>query len=162
MRLTADDILRRIREDLKDAGWWSDDLLNVRFEWMTKVIELLKPRAKKVSEFVPQMRAFFAATPGELLFDEVAVAKHLSDPAVLELCKAFAAKIQEPEPFDAATLEAALRALAVERGVKAGVLIHATRVLVTGQGNSPGLFEVLELVGRDRVVDRLIAGRAAL
>ena len=40
-------------------------------------------------------------------------------------------------------------------GIKPGVLIHATRVAVTGQGNSPGIFEVLELIGRDRVVTRL-------
>ena len=47
--------------------------------------------------------------------------------------------------------------IAEVRGIKPGVLIHATRVAVTGQGNSPGLFEVLGLIGRDRVVDRLAA-----
>jgi glutamyl-tRNA synthetase len=160
MRLPAGEILRRIREELKDAGWWSDDLLNVRFEWGSKVIELLKPRAKKISDFVPQMRAFFAAKPSELVFDEAAVAKHLSDPSVPALRDAFAERIRSLEPYDAASLEAALRALAAERGVKAGVLIHATRVAVTGQGNSPGLFEVLELVGREQVVARLVSGRA--
>ena len=59
--------------------------------------------------------------------------------------------------FDAATLEPALRALADARGIKPGVLIHATRVAVTGQGNSPGIFDVLELIGKDRVVARLRA-----
>jgi len=48
-----------------------------------------------------------------------------------------------------------LRALADERGIKPGSLIHATRVAVTGQAVSPGLFEVLELMGRERVVARL-------
>ncbi len=161
MRLPADEILRRIRDDLKSAGWWSDDLLNVRFEWMAKVVELLKPRAKKLSDFVPQMRAFFAATPDELLFDEAAVAKHLGDPLMPDLRRAFAEKIRTIEPYDAAAIEAALRALAAERGVKAGVLIHATRVAVTGQGNSPGLFEVLELVGREQVIERIMFDRTA-
>ena len=45
--------------------------------------------------------------------------------------------------------------VAEERGVKPGVLIHATRVAVTGQAVSPGLFEVLEVIGRDRVLARL-------
>ena len=152
MRLPAAEILRRIRPDLKNAGWWSDDLLNARLDWISKVIELLKPRAKKLSEMVPQMRAFFS---DDLIFDDAAVAKHLSDPAVPELRKAYARVIRNLEPFNASTLEAALRSLAAERGVKAGILIHATRVAVTGQGNSPGLFDVLELVGRDRVVQRL-------
>jgi glutamyl/glutaminyl-tRNA synthetase len=48
-----------------------------------------------------------------------------------------------------------LRELAESRGVKPGVLIHATRVAVTGQAVSPGLFDVLELVGRARVLARL-------
>lgn len=152
MRLDAGEVLRRIRDDLRVAGWWSDDLLNARFEWVTKVIDLIKPRARKLSEFAPQMRAFLS---DELVFDEAAVAKHLSDPAVPELRKAFADVIRSLEPFNAATLEAALRALATARGVKAGVLIHAARVAVTGQGNSPGLFEVLELVDRERVIARL-------
>jgi glutamyl-tRNA synthetase len=45
--------------------------------------------------------------------------------------------------------------LADARGIKAGALIHATRVAVVGQAVSPGLFEVLALVGRDRVLARL-------
>jgi glutamyl-tRNA synthetase len=59
------------------------------------------------------------------------------------------------EPFDPAALESALRALADERGIKAGALIHATRVAVTGQAVSPGVFDVLALVGRERVLARL-------
>ena len=59
------------------------------------------------------------------------------------------------DPFDATTLEEKLRTLAASRGIKAGALIHATRVGVTGQAVSPGIFEVLELVGRDRAVARL-------
>ena len=157
MRLDAEEILRRIRNDLKLSGWWSDDLLNARLDWMSKVIELLKPRSKKLSDFAPQMRPFLS---DELVFDDAAVAKHLGDPAVPALLTAYAEVVRGLEPFDAAALESALRILAADKGVKAGVLIHATRVAVTGQGNSPGLFEVLELVGRDRVVTRLQHERA--
>jgi glutamyl/glutaminyl-tRNA synthetase len=59
------------------------------------------------------------------------------------------------KPFEAGPLEAALRGLAEARGVKPAVLIHATRVAVTGKAVSPGLFEVLELLGRPRTVRRL-------
>ncbi len=58
-------------------------------------------------------------------------------------------------PFDPPTLESALRGLAEARGIKPAALIHATRVAVVGQAVSPGLFEVLALVGRDRVIARL-------
>jgi glutamyl-tRNA synthetase len=116
------------------------------------VIELIKPRAKKLSDIAPQMRAFLS---DELVFDEAAVKKHLGDPSVLGHLEAWRAVLATLEPFDAAALEAALRALAESLGIKPGVLIHATRVAVTGQGNSPGLFEVLELVGRERVIARI-------
>ena len=60
-----------------------------------------------------------------------------------------------PTEFDVASTEAALRQVAEARGLKAGTLIHAVRVAVTGTSVSPGLFEVLALVGRARVLARL-------
>jgi 5-methylthioadenosine/S-adenosylhomocysteine deaminase len=63
--------------------------------------------------------------------------------------------LEAADAFDAATTEATLRRVASEQGTGAGPLIHATRVAVTGQAVSPGIFEVLELVGRDRVLARL-------
>jgi glutamyl/glutaminyl-tRNA synthetase len=57
--------------------------------------------------------------------------------------------------FDPATLEEILRGLADGRGVKAANLIHAVRVAVTGKTVSPGLFEVLALLGRERIHARL-------
>jgi glutamyl-tRNA synthetase len=64
-------------------------------------------------------------------------------------------QVAELPSLEPAATEAALRSVADARGIKAGVLIHGTRVAVTGQAVSPGLFEVLELVGKDRVVARL-------
>jgi glutamyl-tRNA synthetase len=61
------------------------------------------------------------------------------------------------EPFDEAATEAALRSVAEAAGLKFGALVHATRIAVTGRAVSPGLFETLVLVGRDRVVARLEA-----
>ena len=64
--------------------------------------------------------------------------------------------------FEKAALEIALRATAEQHGLKAGALIHATRVAVTGRAVSPGLFEVLELLGRDRSLARLTAALSIL
>jgi glutamyl/glutaminyl-tRNA synthetase len=62
---------------------------------------------------------------------------------------------RELPEFDVVSTEAALRNTAEVRGVKAASLIHAVRVAVTGKTISPGLFDVLALLGRDRVVARL-------
>ena len=62
--------------------------------------------------------------------------------------------------YDPSSLETTLRATADSRAVKAASLIHAVRVAVTGKAVSPGLFEVVALVGRERVHARLGAARA--
>jgi glutamyl-tRNA synthetase len=115
---------------------------------------LLKPRARRLWDFVAQGRCFFSDA---IEYDESAVAKHLRVAGMREHLTAFVAACAALESFDAATLESALRATAEARSVKAATLIHAARVAVTGKAVSPGLFEVLALLGRDRVVARLRA-----
>ena len=61
------------------------------------------------------------------------------------------------DPFEPVPIETALREVAAAEGIKAASLIHASRVAVTGQSVSPGVFEVLALAGRDRVLQRLAA-----
>jgi len=68
---------------------------------------------------------------------------------------ALAGTLRTLDPFDEPHVEATVRGSAAERGIKAGPLIHATRVAVTGRTTSPGLFEVLVLLGRDQSVARL-------
>jgi glutamyl-tRNA synthetase len=87
--------------------------------------------------------------------DPAAVEKYLSDPAIAGHLAAFRNRLAELDGFDANTIEVALRATAELRGIKAGTLIHATRVAVTGQSVSPGLFDVLTLIGKRRVLRRL-------
>ena len=90
------------------------------------------------------------------------MAKHL---AKLEIAAPLESLIktygQLPE-FEKTALEASLRATAEQHGLKAGALIHPTRVAVTGRAVSPGLFEVLELLGRERVLKRLTFARENL
>ena len=64
------------------------------------------------------------------------------------------------ETFDPASLETALRGVAESRGLKAGTVIHAVRVAVTGRTVSPGLFEVIALLGRARTHERLERAKA--
>jgi glutamyl-tRNA synthetase len=152
MRMPADAILDRVRGDLAAAGLWRDSFATSDRAWIARVIDLVKPRAKKVADIVPQLRPFIE---DRVEIDPAAAQKHLSAPDLGPHLAAWREALAGVEPFDAATLEAALRATAEARGIKAGVLIHATRVAVTGQAVSPGIFEVLELVGRERVLNRL-------
>ena len=115
------------------------------------VLALLRPRCKKLTDFPDQLRPFFEAPTS---YDDKAVQKNLSGAGarehVLALRDAFA-----HADWNEAALEQVLRALADARTVKAGVLIQAARIAMTGGMVSPGIFEMLVLIGRDDVVRRL-------
>ena len=148
-RLSSSAILSRIGPELDAAGLAS--AVAADRERAERAIELLKPRARKLSDFVGQLRTFLTDV---IERDPAAVAKHLSAPDLSAHLDAWRDRLSHVSPFDPPTLEAELRALADQRGIKAGALIHATRVLVTGQAVSPGIFDVLAVVGRERVLRR--------
>jgi glutamyl-tRNA synthetase len=152
MRLSSSEILRRLRPQLEAAGLWQDAFESNRRSWVESVLDLLKPRARRLTEFLPLLRPFLRENVER---DPAAVAKHLSAPDIGAHLDALRARLEHVPSFDSQTLETTLRAVAEERGIKAAALIHATRVAVTGLAVSPGLFEVLELIGRERVVQRL-------
>jgi len=159
MRLPAAEILMRLRSAFDAAGLAHGDRDPAVQARLERVIDLVKPRAKKLADIVLQARPFLAAS---VEYDEPAVRKHLGSADLRPHLAAWRDAVARVEPFEAAPLESALRAVAQSRAIKAGALIHATRVAVTGQAVSPGLFEVLELVGRDRVVERLAAAEAMI
>ena len=113
---------------------------------------LLQSRARTLKDFAGAFRAFFT---DEFAYDPEAVKKYWKDAALSRLLESLAERLAATEPFDLAGTEAALRSLAEEKAVKAGLLINATRLALTGQAVAPGLFEVMLVLGQDRVVARL-------
>lgn len=152
--MSDDALIEALRPLLASAGLWRDDLDRA---WLAAVLSLLRPRSKRLTDFVPQLRTFLAETVER---DAAAVAKHLGDPDARNRLAAVGERLEAVEPFSAEAIEPVVRSLADALGVKAGVLIHAVRVAVTGQTVSPGIFEVLELVGRRRVLARIGAALA--
>jgi glutamyl/glutaminyl-tRNA synthetase len=137
---------------LREAGVWFEEPLPDQRAWLMRLLELLRPRAKRLTDFVDQARPLLADT---VEYEPEAVAKHLAAADLHEHVSALASALRTTTPFDESHVEAAVRGTASERGLKAGSLIHATRVAVTGRTTSPGLFEVLVLLGRERTVERL-------
>ncbi|HOC17356.1 MAG TPA: glutamate--tRNA ligase [Vicinamibacterales bacterium] len=153
-RLSGDELTGRLEPLLRERGWWRESLRGPERPWFHQVLEVLKPRARKVADLVEQGRYFFEAPTG---YDAGAVKKHLSDPALAGPLLAWREAILAVEPFDPPSIEQALRATAAARGVKAAALIHATRIALTGQAVSPSLFEVAALVGREASATRIEA-----
>jgi glutamyl-tRNA synthetase len=115
------------------------------------ILSLLRPRCKKLTDFAEQVRPFFE-DPSD--YDPEGVKKHLSAPGTSDHLRALRAVYEQSE-WNEAALEKDLRALADARTVKAGVLIHGTRLALTGRMVSPGLFEMLVLIGRESALRRL-------
>jgi glutamyl-tRNA synthetase len=152
VRLPIEDLASRVEPILREAGLWRRELEGTEREWFLRVFALVRPRVRKPDQFVEELRPFLDE---QVSYDLSAVAKHLASPEVRQAITALSDILVGLEPFTQDALEAALRALAEAHGLKAAALIHATRVAVTGRAVSPGLFEVLELLGRDRSGARL-------
>jgi glutamyl-tRNA synthetase len=147
-RMPIEDLARAVEPFLAEAGLQPP----ADRAWFHRLLDLLRPRAKRLTDFADQARPFLVDT---VEYDPEAVAKHLGAPDLAAHVAALAAALRTVDPFDEPHVETAVRGSAVERGIKAGSLIHASRVAVTGRTASPGLFEVLALLGRERTIARL-------
>jgi glutamyl-tRNA synthetase len=117
----------------------------------SRILTLLRPRCKKLTEFGEQLRPFYEDPTG---YDPEGVRKHLSTPGTADHLRALG-KVYQQSEWNEAALEKDLRALAEARTVKAATLIHGTRLAITGRMVSPGLFEMLVILGRETVLRRI-------
>jgi glutamyl-tRNA synthetase len=117
-----------------------------------RLLDVLRPRAKRLTDFVELARPFLSDT---VEYEQAAIEKHLAIPGLGAHIDALRVALASTDPFDEPHVEATVRGSAADRGIKAGALIHATRVAVTGRTTSPGIFEVLVLLGKEATLTRL-------
>ncbi|MES1256739.1 MAG: glutamate--tRNA ligase [Acidobacteriota bacterium] len=153
--LSIEDLTARVKPSLLAAGLWDDACLGERRDWFAAVLDLFRPRMKRLGDFAAQAR--FVLTD-DIDYDADAVRKHLRGMA--QPLAALDAACEALPAYDPRSIEQALRGVAEAQGLKAAALIHAARVAVTGKTVSPGLFEVLALLGPDRAHARIAAAAA--
>jgi glutamyl-tRNA synthetase len=130
---------------------------------LLRIIPLVRERIKLLSEIVDMADFFF--TDDELGYepDTLLGKRYAGDPAgAVSAVESAIARVEELEPWSHESLEAALRPLAEELGVKAGDLFGIIRVAVTGKTAAPPLFETLEVLGRERTLERLETAKRRL
>jgi glutamyl-tRNA synthetase len=154
--MPLDELLPMVRTELRANKLWREEYADDEREWFIKAVDLIRQRYFTFKDFSGQGRAYFS---DDFDFDETAVNKNLrKDPRLRELLNGLADKLEHVEPFNVETSEAALREFAEEAGVKPGLLINAARTMLTGQAVGPSMFEIFDLLGRDRSVIRLRSG----
>lgn len=152
-RASAMELEPRLTPALIKAGVATAELLESRREWYLELIDLLKVRSRTVLDMVRQAAPFF---PGAIAYDPEAVDKQWKDrEASLAILHAVQHKLAKVDGWTPQSLEAALRALAEERGVAAGKIFQPLRVALTGLTVSPGIFEVLLAMGSELTMERL-------
>jgi len=120
-------------------------------DYLAEAVVALQPRAKTLVELAEKV-AFYLVD--EVVLDPAAAKKFLTADAVPVL-KALMEKLQPMEVFTEKELETLFEELAAAHGVKLGKIAQPVRVALTGASVSPGLFEVMNVLGRARVLGRL-------
>jgi len=120
--------------------------------YLTAIAPLLQPRAKTMVEMA-EAAAFFVIPDDELPYDDKAVAKFLT-PEARALLTDVRALLAGAE-FSQAALEEAMQAFLDARELKFKAVAQPLRVAITGKTFSPGLFETMEVLGRERTLSRL-------
>ena len=139
---------------LLEAAGLTDEVRTVSHEWLAQLVVLVKERAKTLVEMVEWVRPYFGQA---VTFDEEAAKKFLT-PAIAPVLGKLLARFGAFPVFAKQPWEEAFKQLVEAEEMKMGQLAQPVRVALTGRTASPGLFEVMEVLGRDRVLFRLRQG----
>ncbi len=156
-KLPIEDLLPLVEEQLKKDKLWKEEWASgAGHEWFSKTVDMLRPRVRLLPDFSSWSRAFFS---DEFVIDPAAREKFWKDEKVPVLLEKLADALAALPEWNHDSCDHASRKVAEEGGVKAGLLINATRVAIVGQAVAPPLFDTMVVLGQERVVRRL---RAAL
>jgi glutamyl-tRNA synthetase len=156
-KLPIGELLPFVEAQLKQDGLWRAPWAEgAGREWFSKTVDMLRPRVRLLPDFSSWSRAFFS---DEFEIDAAAKTKFWKDEKVPDLLGKLADALAALPDWNHDACDHASRKVAEEGGVKAGLLINATRVAIVGQAVAPPLFDTMVVLGQERVVRRL---RAAL
>ena len=159
-RLPLEALEPRVTPLLVAAGLATAEDLSARHEWYLKLLDLLRVRSRLIDDIVRQAEPYFRDA---IAYDADAVAKQWKEPAVVRpLLAATRETLAALPAWEPAAMEEALRALAEAQGVGGGKIFQPLRVALTGLGVSPGIFDVMVALGRERTLQRIADAEAKL
>ncbi len=151
-RLDDEELARRLLPFLREAGLFEAEPTPERWHWLVRVVGLMKERVRLLTTFTTWARYFFT---DDYEYEPRAIESWLARPDTEGKLVALAERLSALEEWNAETIEAAVRQLAAEHGLKAAEMIHPLRAAVTGTPIGPSLFHLLELLPQETVIRRL-------
>jgi glutamyl-tRNA synthetase len=159
-KLPIEDVLPQVQAELQRHDLWKEEWAEGHgHAWFSKTVDLLRSRVRLLPDFATWSRAFFS---DDFTRDPAAIAKFWKDEKTRPLLEKLADALAAVPEWNHDACDHATRKVAEEGGVKAGMLINATRVAIVGQAVAPPLFDTMVVLGQDRVVTRLRASVALL
>ncbi|NMA54984.1 MAG: glutamate--tRNA ligase [Firmicutes bacterium] len=146
------EIVTEVLPFMQKHGFIGAEATPAELELLTKSVKLTRDRAKTLEELVDVVSYFFSA---EFQFEEKGVQKHFASAGAAVILETVKNLVSSVTSFDQQALEELYRARAKELGLKPAQLIHPTRLALSGRTIGPGLFELMELLGRDQCLVRL-------
>ncbi|MDI6731019.1 MAG: glutamate--tRNA ligase [Candidatus Margulisbacteria bacterium] len=125
---------------------------NHDINYIRKVVLAFHDRLTLIPDIVPLSRYFFT---DEFEFDQAAIEKYFKSAENIQLLAILKKQLAELEPFDHSSIEAVFKGLAQELGKKLGEIIHPARLALTGTLQSPPMYDVVEILGKEKVVQRI-------
>jgi glutamyl-tRNA synthetase len=151
--MDAESLAPLVAQRIVAHGYVHESDLGPLHERLCAVIELFRNRVKTVDELASVAEPYLLDV---VRYQEDAVASHWKDRDIVRTyLRELRTRLGQVEDWVAAALEPPVRAMAEAAGVGAGKVIHPLRVALTGSAHSPGIFDVMEVLGRDRVLERI-------
>ena len=151
-KLPVEELLPYVEQTLKRTNLWQEKWAATDRVCFAQAVDLIRPRTRFLNDFALSARAFFT---DDFEYDPEAKAKFWKDERLSGLLVKLAASLKTLPDWNHDACDGALRNLANAEGVKAGLLINATRVSILGRAVGPPLFETMVVLGKERTVSRL-------
>jgi len=151
-KMPIDELLPHVEGQLRHDGLWREEWAGSERAWFAHTVDLIRPRTRLLPDFTTWSRAFFT---DDFDYDPEAREKFWKVEKVPALLEKLAVALEAMPDWNHDACDQALRQLAASEGVKAGLLINATRVAIVGRAVAPPLFDTMVALGRERVVARI-------
>ena len=145
-------VIEMLRPHLKHSDWQNDSA----FE---KKVDLMRTRAQTILEIEDLLMPFYE---NDFAYDQAALTKMKKDATLPALLEELTASFNGIEPWNHQSIEAHFRSFSESHGIKSAVIIHPVRLAISGKTGGPGLFELLELMGKQNTQERLSRFTTAL
>lgn len=135
-----------VKDGYVDEAWFAENE-----EYFAKLVDTVRVRVKTLQEIADASDYFFKDVES---YDEKGVAKHFK-PETVALLEECIAAVEADDVYSLETTEAAYNKIAADNNLALGKVIHPTRLALTGRTVSPGMFDVMVLLGKEKTLARL-------